>query len=400
MNTESIESHRRNNRRANHSGMSPLRVLVPLRLCVKVVCFSSLLLAALLCPLAIQAADFPAGLTPLAADQATSEPGSDMLWFDANLLRVEGRGWTDTQAPFERLPARAKDLATSPVWTLSKNTAGICVRFVTDSTTIGAAWDGGTGMNHMAPTGSNGLDLYERRGRKWVYCGTGRPQPQRTTATIARERPPTPTEYMLYLPLYARVTELKIAIAPGARIATAPPRPAGRKPIVFYGTSITQGGCASRAGMCHPAILGRWLDREVINLGFSGSGKMEPELAELFGELDPALFVLETLPNMNLELVQTRVEPFVRILRKHRPKTPILLVEHPLLARDNPSNVALRKARKNLERDGLGPIHLLPADGQLAGRENGTVDGIHPTDLGFLRMAECYLPVLKRILGD
>ncbi|MCX7717799.1 MAG: SGNH/GDSL hydrolase family protein [Candidatus Sumerlaeaceae bacterium] len=363
-----------------------------------VICLSVLLCLLLPAGLCARTANFPPGLAPLPADKATSEPGSDMLWFDAVLLQVEGRGWTDTQTPFERLPARMEGKATTAVWNLSKNTAGICVRFVTDSPTIAAAWDGGTGMNHMAFTGSHGLDLYERRGREWVYRGTGRPQATRTTATVASNLPPVPTEYMLYLPLYARVTELKVAVAPGARIAPAAARPARRKPIVFYGTSITQGGCASRAGMCHPAILGRWLDREVINLGFSGSGKMEPELAELFGELDPALFVLETLPNMNLELVQTRVEPFVRILRKHRPRTPILLVENPLLARDNPLNAALRKARENLEREGLGPLYLLPADGQLAGKENGTVDGVHPTDLGFLRMAECYLPVLQRIL--
>ena len=100
-----------------------------------------------------------------------------------------------------------------------------------------------------------------------------------------------------------------------------------RKPLVFYGTSITQGGCASRPGMVHTAILGRWLDRPVINLGFSGNGTMDPEMADLMAELDPALYILDCLPNINAAQVAKRVVPFVRTLRKARPETPILLVE-------------------------------------------------------------------------
>src|SRR5205823_11246646 len=98
-------------------------------------------------------------------------------------------------------------------------------------------------------------------------------------------------------------------------------RPASRrKPVVFYGTSITQGGCASRPGMVHTAILGRRLDRPVINLGFSGNGKMEPELAALLAELDPAVYVLDCLPNLNAQEIRERVGPFVRTLRQARPE--------------------------------------------------------------------------------
>ena len=85
---------------------------------------------------------------------------------------------------------------------------------------------------------------------------------------------------------------------------------------MFYGTSITQGGCASRAGMCYTALVGRWLDYEVINLGFSGSGMMEPELAELIAELDPAVFVLDTMANMSPEMVNERESQFIKILRR------------------------------------------------------------------------------------
>src|ERR1043166_5437981 len=130
--------------------------------------------------------------------------------------------------------------------------------------------------------------------------------------------------------------------------------------------------------MCHVAILGRWLDREVINLGFSGSGKMESQLATLFAELDPAVYVLECLPNMTTEMVKERLEPFVRTLRAAHPDTPILLVENPLQARKHAQNVALQTIYRRLKKDGFEKLTLLPADVQLAGVENGTVDGVHP----------------------
>ncbi len=336
--------------------------------------------------------------TVLNAAEATQESDSKLLWYNAQQLAIEGKGWADTEAFYERLPARARAHVTETVWTLSKRTAGLAVRFATDSGTIAAVWDGGTAMNHMAATGNSGLDLYARREGRWVFRGVGRPQPQRTTATLVSGRPGELTEYLLYLPLYSPVKELLIGIDPGARLVR-PPAPR-TQPIVFYGTSITQGGCASRAGMCHTAILGRWLDRAVINLGFSGAGKMEPEMATLLGELDAALFVLECLPNMTTDMVRERVRPFVRALRAARPTTPILLVESPLGVPDNPGNRALREAYADLLQEGVSRLHYLPGDTQLAGPENGTVDGVHPTDLGFHRMAMAYEPILRAVLAS
>jgi lysophospholipase L1-like esterase len=329
------------------------------------------------------------------------EPGSDLLWYDARYLTVEGKGWTDTGNFWERLPARAKGKVPKRVWALSKNTAGICVRFVTDSKEIHAIWDGGGAMNHMAATGNSGLDLYARKNGQWEFKGVGRPKQTRSNSLLAKNLSGKPTEYLLYLPLYNHVTELKIGIQPDSMIKKAPDRPREKaKPIVFYGTSITQGGCASRCGMCHAALLGRWLDREVINLGFSGSGKMEPELAKLLCELEPEMFILECLPNMTTAMVQERVEPFVRILRRSHPDTPILLVENPIGVPHNAGNAALRKIYEKLQNQNVKNLYYLPGDSQLAGEENGTVDGVHPTDLGFFRMAVAYRPVLEKIIAE
>jgi hypothetical protein len=334
---------------------------------------------------------------------STQEQHSDLSWYNASNLLIEGRGWNDagTSSIFVRLPARADAFVTPAVWELSHNTAGMAVRFVTDATSISAIWSGsGIGMNHMARTGSSGIDLYVKRDGEWKYAGTGRPH-EDTTLTLtglASNLDEKPSEYLLYLPLYHDVSELKLGIARQAHIGPALPHDPARKPIVFYGTSITQGGCASRAGMCHVALLGRWLDREVINLGFSGSGKMEPELATLFTELDPAIYVLECLPNMTDEMVSKRVEPFVKILRSKHAETPIVLVANPLKPATDQQNINLRNAFRKLQSEGIKHLSYIEGMPQLAGRENATVDGVHPTDLGFFRMAEYYYPRLKKLL--
>ncbi len=340
-----------------------------------------------------KAPEEPATLSPIEALRA------QFHWHDARELGLEGKGWPGASAAYQRLPGRAEEMVPDAVWHLSHHTAGICVRFMTDSPRIAAIWDGGGAMNHMAATGNSGLDLYARKGGGWVFCGVGRPQPTQTTAILAEHLPDTLTEYLLYLPLYNRVTELKIGLTPDSRLVTPPDRPAAPEgPIVFYGTSITQGGCASRAGMCHPALLGRWLDREVVNLGFSGAGKMEMPLAALLGDIDACLYVLECLPNMTADMVAERVAPFVRRLRAVQPTTPILLVENLLTGSAGEGNEALRAAYEQLRGEGVQHLHYLPGDELLAGRENGTVDGVHPTDLGFFRMAQRMEPVLAEIL--
>ena len=328
-------------------------------------------------------------------------PDSNLAWFEVKRLPLFGRGWDDTPTVFDRLPARAEGKVPEGVWTLGRQSAGLCLRFCTGSREIGAVWDGGVGMDHMPACGVSGLDLYERGPAGWRWCGVGRPQPGRTTTILRRRAQAEMTEYLLYLPLYNRVTELWLGLYPEAELL--PPRAAPwsrNQAVVFYGTSITQGGCASRPGMCHPAILGRWLEREVINLGFSGSGKMEPIMAELLGELTVGLYVLDCLQNMSVDMTVERLAPFVRDLRERRPGVPILLVEEPGPASGSERNRNLRQAYRTLTREGINHLHYLTGTGLLKGVENGTVDGIHPTDLGFVRMARAFYPKLKTILAD
>jgi hypothetical protein len=338
----------------------------------------------------------------LAAGTAEAAADGKVLWYDALSLGLEGRGWSETKTPYDRLPAAAEGKVPEAVWGLSLNSAGMCVRFVTTATTLQAHWvlrSKTLAMNHMAATGVSGLDLYVKTpDQGWRWVAVGRPDSPDTTATLVSGMPPGEREFMLYLPLYNGVSSVKLGIAPEAKLGKAPARaPERARPLVFYGTSITQGGCASRPGMVHTAIIGRHLDLPVINLGFSGSGRMEPALAEFMAQLDPSVYVLDCLPNMSAAELTERVEPFVRILRQAHPDTPILLVEDRTYAnafilpgtraRNDTSRAAHKAAYERLLAAGVTGLHYLAGEDLLGDDGEGTVDGSHPTDLGFLRQA-------------
>jgi lysophospholipase L1-like esterase len=349
-------------------------------------------------------------------DPASAEAATDgkVLWYDVLNLGLEGRGWADTATPYDRLPATAEAKVPAAVWGLSLNSAGMCVRFVTDATTLQAHWvlrSATLGMNHMPATGVSGLDLYVRTpDRGWRWVAVGRPESTDVTTTLIGDMPPGEREFLLYLPLYNGVSSVKVGVPAGARLGKAPARNPGRsRPLVFYGTSITQGGCASRPGMVHTAILGRRLDLPVINLGFSGAGRMEPALAELLAQLDPAVYVLDCLPNMGAAEVTERLEPFVRILRQAHPDTPILMVEDRTYANafisagarahNETSRAAHKAAYERLQAAGVIGLHYLAGDGLLGADGEDTVDGSHPTDLGFMRQAAAMEPALRPLLG-
>jgi hypothetical protein len=203
----------------------------------------------------------------------------DLQWRDATSFEIEGRGWAQTEGPYDRLPDSAREKVSKSVWNLSKDGAGVCIRFVTDAAAVDVRWSltrAELAMPHMAATGVSGVDLYARaEDGSWRFVGDGRPHVQEgNLARFAfRGGGKAGRECLLYLPLYNGVKSLEIGVPPGAILDKPNPRPeALRKPVVVYGTSIAQGGCASRPGMAWPAILGRMLDRPVINLGFSGSG--------------------------------------------------------------------------------------------------------------------------------
>ncbi len=340
-----------------------------------------------------------------------------LVWYDIRQFGLEGCGWHDTEAPYDRLPVRAQHIVRPPVWDLGHHSAGIIASFVTDANELQARWtvlSTPLAMDHMAATGASGLDLYAWDENRWHWAGVGRPDHLDSTdqaGVLTSGLRANPKTFCLYLPLYNGVKQVWVGLPEDASIAPAAPRPAAlARPLCFYGSSIVQGACASRPGMAYPAILGRRLHRPVINLGFSGNGPMDLEMAPLLAELDPVAYVLDNLPNMSPQQVTERAERFVAILRASRPVTPIVLVENIVYQRSpllDPArrthefkNAALREVFRKLVSDGVCGLSLVPGEALLGDDGDATVDGTHPTDVGFLRLAAALEPVLRSVLSS
>jgi len=331
-------------------------------------------------------------------------PEENLRWYDATLLQIEGRGWDETEESYDRLPSKAKGKVPNEVWEMSKDSSGLAVRFSADTSVIQVRWTlkkTALALPHMPATGVSGVDLYSRNeAGNWEFVNNGRPGGLSNQVAF-RVRPGR--ELLLYFPLYNGVRSLEIGIPEQSRLLKSANYSGGRKePLVFYGTSITQGACASRPGMAATALVGRSLNIPVINLGFSGSGKMEMEMAKLLAELEPSIYILDCLWNMTPDLVAERVMPFVRFLRIHRPNVPIVLVEDSHLWGISPTDKGkiLREQFDLLEADGLRNLYFMSNQGMLGIDGEATVDRTHPNDVGFLRQAEVFAeflaPLLKR----
>ena len=340
-------------------------------------------------------------------------------YVDAQELRVINKGWDNTLRPYTRIPANLKDSVRPDLWERAQCSTGIGVRFATNSSRIGVRyellWD--THMIHMADTGLKGTDLYVFEGDSvWRHANTNRPtladKDTKMCEAVYMSNLDTTrmTEYMVYFPLYDGVNKLEIKIDSTAVISAGRPDliPADRR-IVAYGTSILQGGCASRTGMCATNIISRELNTEVVNIGISGEGKMDNCMARAMAQIpDVDVFLLDPVPNCTEMMCDTLTYDFVNILRQARPEVPIVMVEGPIYpyARYDShfGNYLPRKNaafRRNYERlIAENPENLYYVDAyELDGPEDdGTVDGIHLTDLGFRHYADKLIPVLREVL--
>ena len=350
------------------------------------------------------------GLAPSLFAQSTLLTNEEIDWFDVKEIGVEGKGWTNTKRFFDRLPPKAEGMVRDPVWNLSRHSVGMCMRFVSDSPNIYVRYklySEKLAMPHMPATGVSGLDLYAEDGKgidRWVAVVM--PEKQKIDTAIAEGLSPGTRRYTLYLPLYNGIDDLEVGVLKGSKFSPLALRQ--ERPILFYGTSIIQGACASRPGLAFPAILGRRFRRPTINLGFSGNGQMEIEVASLLSELEPCAYVIDCLPNMNETTVSERAVPFVKKIRASHENTPILLVEDRSFTNTSffpktkihhqKSRRALKKAYVELKNAGIGNLYYLDGDYLLGEDGEAATDGSHPNDLGMVRYADAYEPVLRSML--
>src|SRR5664279_1958866 len=344
-------------------------------------------------------------------------------WNPANdtMQVLEGQAWPHEVKDFyDRLPARAEKSVRDAVWNLSKNSAGLQMRFQTNATEIIIKYQvtGSLQMPHMPATGVSGIDLYSKTiDGSWLWAA-GRYSFGDTITyhfknLLPHDQHVNNREYTLYLPLYNSVKWMEITVPKDAMFKPLPVR--RDKPIVVYGTSIAQGGCASRPGLAWTNILGRRLDRPVINLAFSGNGMLEKELIDLLSEIDAKMYVLDCLPNLTSPdyyatgELKTRIDASVSELQNKKPFTPILLTDHdgysdgeinPVRKKEYVStNTVFRQTFDSLVASGVKNIFRLSKDAINQDIET-MVDGTHPNDMGMMRYADAYAKEVRAILGE
>lgn len=346
---------------------------------------------------------------------AKAQESSKSVYYDAASFPIYGKAIENTSATYERLPASLEGVIRKPVWDLAHHSAGISVRFRSNSTSIRLRWEsfGLHSMNHMTDTGTRGLDLYSQDpvDGKWRFVKSARPAREIVNdQLIISNMEPVMREYIVYLSLYEGVRKLEIGVDEGSVIdQPAINSPRKGSPIVMYGSSILQGGCANRPGMAFTNIISRVLDREVVNLGFSGNAILDYEIAELMAQVkDPAVFVLDNVPNSDAPTIDEREEKFFRILRDAHPDVPVVFIENPnyphlVFDKQRAGDVQARNASmkavyEKLRKAGEKKIYYIKGDKMLGLDGEATVDGTHFTDLGMVRYTEYILPTLRKAL--
>lgn len=336
---------------------------------------------------------------------------SQIVYHDAASFPLLGKATAVAATRYERLPDSLRNISRPPLWGLGQNSAGLAVRFRSNSTTIAAKWEVllNRDMNHMTATGIKGLDLYCLQEGKWVFVNSGRPSGKVSWANIISNMKPEEREYMLYLSLYDGVTSLSIGVDSLSELSQPKVElPVCRKPVVFYGTSILQGGCASRPGMAHTNILSRWLNRECVNLGFSGNALLDLEIARVVAEVDASVYVLDFVPNASVEQMKERADTFYQLIRTRRPNAPIVFLEDPIFTHTRfdqhvdkevkRKNEAINAFYQSLKKRGERNIQLVSSRDMIGHDGEATVDGVHFTDLGMMRYAELLYPVIKKLM--
>lgn len=356
---------------------------------------------------------------------AADEPEKPWTYVDAQNLRIINHAFAgETERTYARLPRYVKDSIPEgrELWDRQQCSSGIGVRFATNSTRIGCKytlyWD--THMIHMADTGLKGTDLYIlERDSVWRHVNTNRPYVKKdengnktklVESTYVSNLDGKMHEYVIYFPLYDGIEDFSVKVDSGAVITKGSPEVinANRR-IVAYGTSILQGGCASRTGMAATNIIGRELNCEVVNLGFSGEGKQDTYVARAMATIpDVVVFLLDPVPNCTEMMCDTLTYNFVKTLRALRPDVPIVMLEGPIYpyARYDSffgkylpkKNNAFRRNYERLKAENPNNLYYVTSEGLDGPEDDGTVDGIHLTDLGFLHYANKMIPILRPLL--
>lgn len=337
--------------------------------------------------------------------------GDGLNYVDAQQLTLVGKAMPTPANPYHRVDtAKYRDMP-GPVKKLYTHPTGLAVCFQTNSTTVAARWEtrGKSVANHMTPVAHRGLDLYMYSdGDGWIPVGVGRPAIGQTCSEcrMAQNLQPVEHRFLLYLPILEELLSLEVGIDSTATIEAIPSP--FRHTVLVYGSSILHGECASRPGLTYPARLSRSTGINFVNYGVSGNGKMETSVADMMKDIEADAFVLDCMPNPSPQEITERTSYLVKTLREHHPGVPIILIESYMREKGYSDRQVYDRCRQQskafveqyelLKEQGVPDLYLI-RDRQAIGTDHeGSLDGVHPNDVGFERMARQYEPQLMEIL--
>jgi len=355
---------------------------------------------------------------------ARAQEAGNYTWWnpvESNFPVIEGQGWPqEVKNPYDRLPGRAEKQVRPRVWELSHDASGLSVSFLASSPEIIVKYKvkNSLAFPHMSATAVSGVDLYAvNSDGDWIWAAGEYKFGDTITYTFKGINANDTyhehgRRYKLYLPLYNTVEWLKIGVPVGSSFTPLPL--SKEKPIVVYGSSIVQGAAASRPGMAWTSIVGRRMERPLINLGFSGNARLDSEVIDLMSEIEAKVFVLDCLPNLASaefppEMIKNKILTAVTKLRQQRKFTPILLIQH-----DGYADAEIDTNRKKLYAEvnaiqevafnqlkaaGIDNIYLLSKE-DIGQTMDCTVDGTHPSDLGMMHYADACEKVMRQILNE
>ncbi len=290
-------------------------------------------------------------------------------------------------------------------WT---HAAGTYISFRSNSSQISAKWctTSARPYNNLTAVAFEGLDLYVLEDGAWKFAGVGRPgHADCSESILVKNMSQEARDYLMYLPLYDGITNLEIGVDSTASLESL--ESPFQKQVLVYGTSITQGASASRPGLAYPSLLARKMGVDFINLGTSGSAKMEIQVARFLASQPMDAFIIDCVPNSSVDNIRERTAPFINAIREKHPEIPIIAIGGVIFESGNfdqqisrdieQRNLDFLQEIERLQRDDRHLYYISP-EGLLGSDHEGTIDGTHPNDIGFDRMVQKIKPILENIL--
>ncbi|MBQ6789755.1 MAG: hypothetical protein IJO81_06190 [Clostridia bacterium] len=337
----------------------------------------------------------------------TSIQQEGIRFFDPRLAPFSIHGVKYEDGRYRRMPYGVASTVSESVEYLHSNTAGGRVRFRTDSpyVAISARLANVCKMASFALTGSASFDIYAKGERGVTYINSFCPffEMKDGYDSIIYLGSSAMRDITVNFPLYTAVESLYVGIDENAALLECTPY-LDTPPIVYYGSSITQGGCASRPGNSYESLISRRFNRDFINLGFSGSAKAEPEIAEYVKSLDMSVFVYDYDHNAHsVDYLCETHERMFKTVRSAHPDLPVIMMSRPVYDPNDDEKArieVIRETYQNALDAGDTNVYLIEGRELMAlARDEGLVDACHPNDLGFASMAAAIIPVMEKIFA-